>query len=246
MEKIAIQLYSVRGAIEELGFERVLDKLAKMGFTGVEFAGVGDVKKEDMKRYLDNAGLEAIGSHSKHNILMNQLDEEMEYMGYLGCKYITCPSAPVNKLSQLNNTINDLNTVGRKLTENGFVLSYHNHAPELWLTVNGGMRALDYIFMNTDPEYVKVQLDVFHVLRADVDPYEYVEKYADRMPTIHLKQMESSDSKEDARAGKGVIDFRRIIDISSVKGTKEYIYEDEGVGDQLEMARESCEYLLKI
>ncbi|MBE7046493.1 MAG: sugar phosphate isomerase/epimerase [Ruminococcaceae bacterium] len=246
MKKIAIQLYSVRGAIEELGFERVLDELAKMGFTGVEFAGVGDVKKEDMKRYLDNAGLEAVGSHSKHNILINDLDKEMEYMGYLGCKYITCPSAPVNKLSQINKTINDLNTIGRKVTENGFVFSYHNHAPELWLTVNGGKRALDYIFENTDADFVKAQLDVFHVLRADVNPYEYVEKYAHRMPTIHLKQMESSDTKEDARAGKGVIDFRRIIDIASLKGTLEYIYEDEGVGDQLEMAKESCEYLLKI
>ena len=246
MKEIAIQLYSVRGAIEEYGFEVVLDKLAKMGFTGVEFAGVGNVTKEDMKKYLDNAGLAAIGSHSKHNVLKDSLDEEMEYMGYLGVKYITCPSAPVNKLSQINNTINELNMWGRKLKENGFVLSYHNHAPELWLTVNGGVRALDYIFENTDPEFVKAQLDVFHVLRADVDPYEYVEKYAHRMPTIHLKQMESSDTKEDARAGSGVIDFKRIIDISSSKGTLEYIYEDEGVGDQLEMAKESCDYLLTI
>ena len=58
--------------------------------------------------------------------------------------------------------------------------------------------------------------------------------------------MESSDTKEDARAGSGVIDFKRIIDISSSKGTLEYIYEDEGVGDQLVMAKESCDYLLKI
>ena len=140
-----------------------------------------------MKRYLDNAGLYCVGSHTKHNILVNQLDEEMEYMGYLGAKYITCPSAPVNKLSQINNTINDLNKIGRKLKDNGFVLSYHNHAPELWLTVNGGIRTLDYIFANTDPEYVKVQLDVFHVLRADVDPYEYVSKYAHRMPTVQTR-----------------------------------------------------------
>ncbi len=245
MEKISIQLYSVRGAIEELGFEKVLYELAKMGYTGVEFAGHGDVKKEDMKRYLDNAGLKAVGSHSKHNILTNELEKEMEYFGYLGTKYITCPSAPVNKLSQIERTINDLNTVGRKLKDNGFVLSYHNHAPELWLTVKGGVRALDYIFDNTDPEYVKTQIDVFHVLRADVSPYDYVKKYASRMPTIHLKQMESQDNKEDARAGKGVIDFAKIIDITK-DYTKEYIYEDEGVGDQLVMAKESADYLLKI
>ena len=66
------------------------------------------------------------------------------------------------------------------------------------------------------------------------------------MPTIHLKQMESVENKEDARAGAGIIDFRKLIDITSATGTVEYIYEDEGLGDQLEMARVSAEYLLKI
>lgn len=245
MKEISLQLYSIRDAITELGFEKVLDEVAKMGYTGVEFAGRGDVSAKDMKKYLDNAGLKAVSSHTGYAILKDELDAEMEYMGYLGAKYITCPSAPMGTLSQVEETAEVLNSVGKKMKENGFTLSYHNHAPELWLTVNG-KRSLDYLYELTDTEYVKAQLDVFHVLRADVDPYEYVKQFAHRMPTIHLKQMLSCESKEDARAGDGVIDFRKIIDITSKTGTVEYIYEDEGRGDQLEMARVSAEFLLTI
>lgn len=245
MKEISLQLYSIRDAVNELGFERVLEEVAKMGYTGVEFAGRGDVSAKDMKKYLDNAGLKAISSHTGYPILKDELDAEMEYMGYLGAKYIACPSAPFGTLSQIEETAEVLNKAGEKMAANGMILSYHNHAPELWLTVNGKV-ALDYFFEITNPDFVKAQLDVFHVQRADVDPYEYVKKYAYRMPTIHLKQMESVDNKEDARAGAGIIDFRKLIDITSATGTVEYIYEDEGRGDQLEMARVSAEYLLKI
>ena len=245
MKEISLQLYSIRDAVNELGCERVLEEVAKMGYTGVEFAGRGDVSAKDMKTYLDNAGLKAISSHTGYPILKDELDAEMEYMGYLGAKYIACPSAPFGTLSQIEKTAEVLNKAGEKMAANGMTLSYHNHAPELWLTVKGKV-ALDYFFEITNPEYVKAQLDVFHVQRADVDPYEYVKKYAYRMPTIHLKQMESVENKEDARAGAGIIDFRKLIDITSATGTVEYIYEDEGLGDQLEMARVSAEYLLKI
>ena len=245
MKEISLQLYSIRDAVRDLGFEKVLEEVAKMGYTGVEFAGRGDVSAKDMKKYLDNAGLKAISSHTGYQILSEDLDAEMEYMSYLGAKYIACPSAPFGTLSQVEKTADVLNKVGEKMKANGLTLSYHNHAPELWLTVKG-KPSLDYFYEITDPEFVKVQLDVFHVLRADVDPYEYVKKYAYRMPTIHLKQMESVDTKEDARAGAGVIDFKKIIDITSATGTVEYIYEDEGLGDQLEMARVSAAHLLKI
>ena len=151
MKEISLQLYSIRDAITELGFEKVLDEVAKMGYTGVEFAGRGDVSAKDMKKYLDNAGLKAVSSHTGYAILKDELDAEMEYMGYLGAKYITCPSAPMGTLSQVEETAEVLNIVGKKMKENGFTLSYHNHAPELWLTVNG-KRSLDYLYEITDPE----------------------------------------------------------------------------------------------
>ncbi len=245
MDKIAIQLYSIRNAITELGFEKALDEVAKMGYTGVEFAGFGDVSAKDMKRYLDNAGLAAVSAHVGFPDLKDGLDAQMEYVTYLGASYVTCPSAPMGNLPEVESSASVLNEAGRKMKENGLTLSYHNHARELWLTVNN-KRALDYLFEITDPEYLKAQLDVFHVLRADVNPYEYVKNYAHRMPTLHLKQMLSTESKEDARADVGVIDFKKIIDITSATGTVEYIYEDEGIGDQLEMARISAAYLLKL
>lgn len=241
MQNLALQLYSIRDEIEKNGFEKTLLKVGKMGYTGVEFAGFGDVSKEDMKVYLKNAGLKAVSAHAGD--ICGREDYYMDYLSYLGAKHIVCPCATFKTFDELKSLAARLNETGRILRENGFTLGYHNHAEEFWLTF-GGKRVWDWLFEMTDAENVKAQIDTFHVFRADGDVYGEIEKYKHRMPSIHLKEITSSADKEDTYAGAGVIDFKRILE-QTADLNMEYIYEYEGE-NPMESCRKAADYLLKL
>lgn len=245
MKEIALQLYSIHEEISKLGFEKALYEVGKMGYTGVEFAGVGDVPAKDMKKYLDNAGLKAIGSHSVFNILRDSLEEEMEYMGELGVKYITCPGVGINSLSKIKEAVEVFNKVGEILKKNGFVFSYHNHNGE-FTTVYGDKTAYDLLFEGVEDGLMYSQFDIFWLLHANIDPFEMIEKYEGKMKVMHLKQMEDPLTKEPARAGSGCIDFKKMVKRATELGVEKFIYEDEGIGTQMDNARVSAEYLLTI
>ena len=48
MKKFSLQLYSLRKETEK-DFKGAIEKVAKMGYTGVEFAGYGGLAAEEMK-----------------------------------------------------------------------------------------------------------------------------------------------------------------------------------------------------
>ncbi|EAE5404739.1 sugar phosphate isomerase/epimerase, partial [Listeria monocytogenes] len=60
--KIALQLWSVKEACED-DFFGTLEKVAEMGYDGVEFAGYYGKSASEIKAKLAELGLEVAGSH---------------------------------------------------------------------------------------------------------------------------------------------------------------------------------------
>ena len=62
MEKLGLQLYSVKEAAEKdlLG---VLDSVAEMGYKGAQFAGFFSYSAKEVKEKMDQVGLKAAGAH---------------------------------------------------------------------------------------------------------------------------------------------------------------------------------------
>ena len=58
MSKISVQLYSCKDATA-VDFVGTLEKIAKIGYEGVEFAGYGGLEATEMKETLDRLGLKA-------------------------------------------------------------------------------------------------------------------------------------------------------------------------------------------
>src|SRR5512142_3076412 len=59
---VALQLYTVRDELAK-DFPGTLEKVAKMGYAGVEFAGYGGLSASDLKGHLERLGLMPVGSH---------------------------------------------------------------------------------------------------------------------------------------------------------------------------------------
>jgi len=214
-------MWSVKDYAEKDYFG-TLEKLAKMGYTGIEFAGYYGISKEDMKKKLDELGMVVISSHVGVAALKDNLDGEIEYLSYLGAKYIICPWSDMDTVEKALELAPFFNEVGKKVKEAGMVFGYHNHAHEFKL--DDGKYPLTVMFENTDSDLVKMQPDLFWVAYAGLDALKYLEENKDRCPIVHLKQIKDIESKENVTAPSGIIDFKKAMEIAS---GADFVYEQE-------------------
>lgn len=248
MAKAGIQLYSIRELMGK-DFYRTLADTAKCGFDGVEFAGFYDEKAEDVRDALDRNGLVCCGSHTSISLLEEgTIDGTMRYNNAIGNNVIICPSLPKDiRDSEAGwlKTAENFNKIGKRLYENGFVFGYHNHSFEF--EKFSGKYAYDILAENTDPRYVKLQVDTMWVEYAGISSVELIKKYSDRLVNIHVKQMKAKGSKECTEINKGIIDFKEIIKLSQGFGVEWFILEQENFDiPMLESITESCTYMKSI
>ena len=224
--KVAVQLYTLREDLTK-DFLGVLEKVAEIGYTGVEFFGgeFGGLKASQLKSNLDKLGLKAVSAHTNVDDLRDNLEKVIDYNLEIGNSYLAIPWAKFETKQDYLDMAKFCNTVGEKCKNKGMQLCYHNHDME-FIKYDGEF-GLDIIYKETDPEMLKAEIDTYWVQRGGVDPAEYIKKYAGRCELIHLKDMEASEEKDFAEIGNGIMDFKKIIAASKESGAKHFIVEQD-------------------
>src|SRR5690625_7233960 len=87
MEAIGLQLWSVKEEIEKdlLG---TLEKVARMGYKGVQFAGFFNHSAKDVKAKMDELGIHPMGAHVQIDLLQNELEQTLRYQEEIGNYHI--------------------------------------------------------------------------------------------------------------------------------------------------------------
>jgi sugar phosphate isomerase/epimerase len=221
---IALQLYSVRGDTERdmLG---TLEKVAGMGYTGVEFAGFGDIPAKKMKAELEKLGLKAVASHTRIQLLKEKLDEAIEYNLEIGSKYIICPSNKYEAREDFLQTARLLDEVGEKCRAAGLRLGYHNHDFEF--KTYDGEYGLDILFRNTKPDNLAAEIDSGWAFYAGVDPAEYIGGYRGRCPLVHVKDFLTRGERSFTEIGSGIVDIGAVIRAAEAAGAEWLIVEQD-------------------
>ena len=75
--------------------------------------------------------------------------------------------------------------LGKRTADIGIPLAYHNHLN----TLSQKPENLDLILENSDPKYVKLELDTAHAVAGGGDPVQMIRKYHDRLLFMHLKDV---------------------------------------------------------
>ncbi|MCM3439733.1 sugar phosphate isomerase/epimerase family protein [Metabacillus halosaccharovorans] len=205
---IAVQLFTLRDECEQ-DFYGTLEKVAALGFNGVELAGYYGKEAVELKQTLDNLGLVAVSSHVSLERMEQHLENEIAYLKTLNCKNIVCPYLVEDRRNEYDQLAQTLNKVGERCSEEGIALSYHNHDFEL--EKREGRSHLERLFDETNPEYVKAELDVYWLTLAGEDPVDWMKKYTGRMPLIHLKDMTTDSDKTFAELGTGGVNLEAIL-----------------------------------
>lgn len=227
---IGLQLYTLRDETAE-DFRGTLRKVAELGYEGVEFAGYGDIPADEMKALLDELGLKAISSHVPLQAMRTDLQKEIDYLKTIGAEYIICPYLAPEDRPQgdgWKELFSFLQEAGAEARKQGLIFGYHNHDFEFQDQV-GDLTAFDAMFAETTPEAVQVELDVCWVQFAGQDPIAYINKYAGRLPLLHLKDFSKDEQGQmvTLELSKGSVDLLAVIDTATDAGVKWLIVEQD-------------------
>jgi len=223
---IGLQLYSVRKETAK-DMAGTIAKVAKMGYSGVEFAGFFKHEAKDVRKMLDDNGIVCCGSHTQYKLLEDdKFDETMEYLKTIGCPYVIIPWLPEkmrNTTDEMKKTAEFFNKLVEKVKPyKGMEVGYHAHGYDF--TKIDGKTIWDGIFENTSKDFV-MQLDVGNCLAGGGNPYEVFKKYPGQMKTVHLKEY---GGEEGAPVGEGEVDWKQIFKLcNTVGGTKWGVVEHE-------------------
>lgn len=225
--KVALQLYTLRD-YDKGDFAAKLRKVREAGYDGVEFAGFDDVPAEEMKTMLESNGLQAMGSHTRIEELLEKLDEVIAYNKVIGSKYIVIPYYKIESMDDVQSLIGIVKEMGPKVRAAGMDLLYHNHYHE-FINDFGDRPVLDMLRDETTDEELSFEVDMFWTTHADREPVKVMDEYGTRCKTVHLKDMVSREEKEMTELGTGILDLTGIVAKAASAGYEWVVVEQDRI-----------------
>lgn len=242
-DQIALQLYTVREAAQA-DFLGTLRKVAAMGYSAVELAGLHGVAPETVRQTLDELGMRAVSAHISLPELDAGLAPVIATMKTLGCDFVVVPWAPEerrNSVAAVQQLAADLNGWAARLRDEGLRMAYHHHDFEF--APLDGTTMWDVLTSAIDPALVGLEIDVYWAARGGHDPAALITRHAPGVPIIHLKDI-APGGTTDVPAGEGALDWAGILAAARAAGTAWYIVEQDNPADPLDNVRRAREHMI--
>ena len=151
LKNVGLQLYSLRDEMAK-DFRGTVEKVAKMGYAGVEFAGYGDLKPAEMAQAAQGQWTGGLwlphrrSAQDRSGAGRGDRDES--------CRRQSVPSSargrPWRRATTHCASPRCSTRPAAKLRPHGLKLGYHNHAHEF--VVDGGEVLMDTVLGNVEPD----------------------------------------------------------------------------------------------
>ena len=237
-------MFSLRASFNA-NARKTLKMVAKMGYKGVEVAGLGCLSPNEYKAICDESGLEIYSAHIGENDLTDEkFGETVDMLSVLGCKravlaWIKTPDSLVG----VTDACNRLNKYAEMLCGEGIEFHFHNHDGEM-KTLDGEKSILEQLIEGTS-EKVYFELDTGWCNFGGGDSCDIISRYADRIELIHLKQIKSQNERITTEFENGkVIDVSQIVSVCKKVGIDHFIVEQDNSDDEMLSAKMNANYLL--
>ena len=253
-ELVGLQLYSLRDQFKK-DVGGTLDQVRAFGITHVELAGTYGVAPEKFKEQLDARQLKAVSSHFSYEQFRDHIEDVVREAKLLGLEYAGCawiPHSDPFDEKTCREAAAVFNRAGAALAKQGIKFFYHTHGYEFLPYRDGTL--FDLLMAETQPEYVRIEMDVFWIVHPGQDPLKLLEKYGKRFELMHVKDMKRgtprgftglSDVTNNVVIGQGVVDWPGVFRAAKKAGIKWYFIEDESPAS-VEQIPQSLRYLEKL
>jgi sugar phosphate isomerase/epimerase len=224
--RIGIQLYTLREKMktgDRQGVRSMLNWLGRVGYTEVEMAGHYGFTPQQVRDWIDAAGLRAVSGHDGVNIdpanttWQDGYKQTLANANTLGQQYtgLAWFPPPYDNEDLWHFLAERFNEAGALAKEAGLQFFYHNHDFEFVNKQADGTPFYDILLDETDPDLVKFELDLYWIVYGGENPLAYLSADPARYPLYHVKDRTWKDRGPDIQdwedVGPGSIDFPDIF-----------------------------------
>jgi sugar phosphate isomerase/epimerase len=245
--KVGLQLYTVRKEMLE-DAAGTLKKLAKLGYKELESArsekgNYYGLQPKEIKKITEDLGMSLISGHVH---IDNEWQRSVDAAAEAGQPYLICSSMSDDSqtIENYQRTADQFSKAAEDCKKVNIIFGYHNHETEFEKV--DGQVLYDILLDRTDPELVKMELDLGWVIATGNDPVNYFNKYPGRFPLWHLKDMDKQ-KKQSTEFGKGEVNIAEMFRNESKSGMKHFFVEqEEYTSTPMESLRYNYDYLKKM
>jgi sugar phosphate isomerase/epimerase len=238
-QKIGLQLYTLRESVAK-DVPGVFSQIAKAGYSELEMFGLsaenkffGHTVKEIAELLKQNNLSSPSGHYMPEKFLFNNGNGDdvknlCDVANQLGNSYLIIPwmsEEKRNSIDKYKALAERINKAGEMCKAANLQLAYHNHDFEF--ADFNGEHGYDILLKNTDSNLVKMEMDLYWVVRAGYDPVALFKANPGRFHLWHVKDMNKTDKTQNTEVGNGSLDFKSIFAASKLAGVKHYIVEQE-------------------
>jgi sugar phosphate isomerase/epimerase len=247
LERIGLALYTVRD-IASRGYERMLQQVAEVGYRDVDMY-IYDSRRApaETRAMLDRTGLACPSARVATPALYRGWDRFLDAANTLGARWITLANVSYEErigVRDWQELAEVLNKCGESAQRRGLTLCYHNHSFEL--EPLEGKVPLDLLLTSTQPDLVRLQMDVYWMTHGRRDPAAEIRRLGSRVATLHLKDMDSTPARGITTVGRGIIDFRKVLAAAAEAKVTHYFVEEDAPADSLAAIRASYRHLERL
>jgi sugar phosphate isomerase/epimerase len=256
-ERIGLQLFTVRDLLadNELDMPGTFEVLRDAGYAEIEFGGDYDGRTPSEARAIAEAyGLRVASNHfGPRTLIQNTWYDPAERARFfaeahaLGLDAIGTGHSYIapRTVEGYKEMAEAFNVWGRDAVRNGFrYFFFHNHDVEF--TIVNGRPLFDILIEETDPRYVKFELDLGWLEVSGQSAYRYIRRDPSRFPMFHVKDIRWDPNGPRVAAvgtanagrrfffadlGKGVIDWPKIFSALRDPRRHHYFVEHDDAGD---------------
>ncbi len=241
-----IQLYTVRESLAK-DLEETIEKVAEIGYDQVELFGYSSGRYFDRPavafyQILRDQGLDITSSHhlsgrtdtAAKGTLTNGWEQAIEDAVSAGQSFMVLAWLHPEERQSLDDykSLADLlNQAGEACAQAGLQLCYHNHDFEFQLME--GKVPMFTLLDSTDPNLVKMELDLYWVTKAGYKAQDFFSRYPGRTALWHVKDMDDTSEQRFTEVGTGVIDFPAIFAEAEKSGVQAFFVEHDQPTDPL-------------
>ena len=200
---IGVNLWTLRETIDS-DVAGTLKRVAEMGFKAVEPVGLLDFSPADFRKMAEDAGLVLLSSMDP-GVQWDSFDACIEAYQTMGLDMMCHGGfAAESTLDDLKAEAERINAGIAKLEPLGMGMFMHNHEGEF------GCRAGDRVGFDVLFELcpkLQTEFDPYWAACAGADYLAVIERYAARMPVIHLRDGGIEPKFPSAPLGKGTMDI---------------------------------------
>ncbi|MBV9251861.1 MAG: sugar phosphate isomerase/epimerase [Acetobacteraceae bacterium] len=238
---ISYQMYSSRNFPD---LARQVEMVADIGFRHAEPYGRLLNEVTALKAALDAHGLEAPTAHVGISSFRDDFDDMMDKLRKLDARIAIVPAVPpaerVQDRAGWQRLGAELLEYANRAMALGFTFAWHNHDFEFARLPDGTM-PLEWIL--GDNPILKWQVDVGWVARADADPKSWIERYAPRVVSFHMKDLVPMGQNRDedgwADVGYGRLDWKALLPVMRATPAAVWTLEHGNPTDDERFARRS-------